>query len=173
MEERSLKDSYELSREIGSGGMGTVYAGVDRRTGKRVAVKHLRADIADSDAVERFRREGEILRRLNHPNIVQLRDVCQQEAQQYLVMEYVAGGSLRQMLDQSPRLPVSQALSLSIEIADALARAHHLGIVHRDIKPANVLLAADGTPRLADFGIARTAGAGITATGRSLEHSII
>jgi predicted ATPase len=164
MENRSF-DGYELLTEIGSGGMGTVYAAVDRRTGERVAVKHLRADIANSDAVDRFRREGNLLRRLNHPNIVQLRDVCQREAQQYLVMEYVDGGSLRQMLDRSPRLSVHQALSLSIEIADALTRAHHLGIVHRDIKPANVLLAADGTPRLADFGIARTAEAGITATG--------
>jgi hypothetical protein len=158
-------DGYELLDEIGKGGMGTVYRGVDRRSGDRVAIKHLRADIADSETVARFQREGEVLRRLNHPNIVQLRATVQSHGQHYLIMELVESGSLRQKLDRARGLDVREALSLSIEIADALTRAHHLGVIHRDIKPANVLLAADGTPRLADFGIARTADAGLTAAG--------
>ncbi len=113
----------------------------------------------------RFRWEGEILRRLNHPNIVQLLDAIESHGRRYLIMEFVEGGSLREKLDGTQRLGIRQALSLSIEIADALTRAHHLNIIHRDIKPANVLLAGDGTPRLADFGVARIEQLGLTRAG--------
>jgi len=156
---------YEILEEIGKGGMGTVYRGIDRQTGNRVAIKHLRADITDSQKVERFKREGEILRRLNHPNIVQLLDAVESNGQHYLIMELIEGGSLRESLDRTPRLEIQQVLSLAIEIVDALTRAHHLKVIHRDIKPANVLLAADGTPRLTDFGIARIAESDITKSG--------
>ncbi len=162
---KRLLDRYEVQQEIGRGGMGVVHSGVDRHTGQRVAIKCLHADLADSAMVDRFRREGETLRRLNHPNIVQLLDVAHSDEQHYLVMELVEGGSLREKLDQTPRLDIQHVLSLSIEIVDALTRAHHLKIIHRDIKPANVLLAADGTPRLADFGLARVEGADLSVPG--------
>jgi serine/threonine protein kinase/tetratricopeptide (TPR) repeat protein len=158
-------DRYALLEEIGQGGMGTVYRGRDRQSDNRVAIKRLRAGVVDAKIVERFRREGDLLRRLNHPNIVQLLDAYESQGEHYLVMEYVEGGSLRQELDRVAPLPLRRALSISIEVADALTRAHHLGVVHRDIKPANILLARDGTPRLADFGIARTANSNLTETG--------
>jgi predicted ATPase len=105
--------------------------------------------------VDRFIREGEALRQLNHPNIVKMLDAIEIEGQRYLVMEYVTGGSLRDKLDQTPRLLPKEAISIALDLADALTRAHRLNILHRDIKPDNVLLAEDGTPRLTDFGMAR------------------
>ena len=145
--------------------MGAVYRGIDRQTGNAVAIKHLRPDLADSDKVERFKREGEILRRLNHPNIVQLLHTVETNGEQYLIMELMEGGSLRDLLNGPQPLEIQLVLGMSIEIVDALTRAHHLKVIHRDIKPANVLLAPDGTPRLTDFGIARTEESDITETG--------
>ncbi len=115
--------------------------------------------------MERFKREGEILRRLNHPNIVQMLDAVEKEGQHYLIMELIEGGSLREKLDRRHHLEIHEVLSLAIEIVDALTRAHHLKVIHRDIKPANVMLAADGTPRLTDFGIAQVAESNATKTG--------
>lgn len=141
---------------VGEGGMGTVYQGVDLRTGQPVAIKHLKPEIVagDPQQVERFAREGEALRQLNHPNIVKVLATVEEKDQHYIVMEYVGGGSLRQLMDRERKLPMEQVIGIGLELADALTRAHHLHIIHRDIKPANVLLAEDGTPRLTDFGIA-------------------
>jgi serine/threonine-protein kinase len=145
---------------IATGGMGEVYQGRDTETGQRVAIKRLKpALIADNpELVKRLVREGEALRRLNHPNIVQILAMVEDEEQPLVVMEYVSGGSLRERLEREPQLPLNHILDLSLELADALTRAHHLGILHRDIKPANVLLAADGSPRLTDFGVAHFSG---------------
>ena len=144
-------------RVIGQGGMGTVYHGIDRQTNTPVAIKLLRQDMMnrDPDMVDRFIREGEALRQLNHPNIVKMLDAIEIEGQRYLVMEYVTGGSLRDKLDKTPRLLPKEAIAIGLDLADALTRAHRLNILHRDIKPDNVLLADDGTPRLTDFGMAR------------------
>jgi predicted ATPase/Tfp pilus assembly protein PilF len=151
---------YARRDRIGQGGMGEVYRGLDTHTGALVALKCLRAEfvIGTPGHLERFKREGEMLRQLDHPNIVKMLAAIEDEGQHYIVMEYVGGGSLRDLLDQTPRLPVDRALSISLELADALTRAHHLKIIHRDLKPANVLLAEDGTPRLTDFGTAYLAG---------------
>jgi predicted ATPase len=150
---------YELYETIGSGGMGVVYRGLDNQTGSPVAVKLLKAAAVaeDPQMVERFIREGEALRQLNHPNIVRALDTAFEDGQHYLVVEYVAGGSLRAELNNGP-LPVERALQIALDLADALTRAHRLNIIHRDLKPANVLIAEDGTPRLTDFGVARLGG---------------
>ncbi len=155
-----INGRYEVhnltSDRIGQGGMGDVYRAVDTHTGQTVAIKHLKPERVASDPtlVERFAREGEALRRLNHPNIVAVLETAEENGQHYIIMEYVPGGSLLELLEDQEQLPVHRATHIALELADALARAHHLNIVHRDIKPGNVLLAADGTPRLTDFGVA-------------------
>jgi serine/threonine protein kinase/tetratricopeptide (TPR) repeat protein len=151
--------AYSILEMIGEGGMGKVYRGQHQDTGEIVAIKMLTSQIAQTpDMLERFRREGEALRRLNHPNIVKILDVVEEEGENALILEYVAGGSLDKLLEEQAVLPLSVALRIALELADALTRAHHLKIIHRDIKPANVLLAADGTPRLTDFGLVQAVG---------------
>jgi DNA-binding SARP family transcriptional activator/pimeloyl-ACP methyl ester carboxylesterase len=140
-----------------TGGFGEIYRGYDHLTGQPVIIKRLRTELVTNNPqlVARFVREGEALRRLNHPNIVALLATFEQDGQHRIVMEYVPGGSLRSLLEKQPQLSLEQALQISLELADALSRAHHLDILHRDIKPDNVLLASDGAPRLTDFGLAR------------------
>lgn len=152
-----IKDRYQVGRLIGCGGMGDVYIGTDLLTGDQVAIKKLRSELTSNmpQLVERFMREGEALRRLNHPNIVKVLDTVDEGTQHYIIMEFVGGGSLADMIVKDPQLPVPRVVSISLELCDALSRAHHLHILHRDIKPANILIAEDGTPRLTDFGIAR------------------
>jgi serine/threonine protein kinase/tetratricopeptide (TPR) repeat protein len=147
---------YTLDDMIGSGAMGTVYRGIDTHTGTPIAVKALKPEVVKHSPtiVERFRREGEALRRLNHPNIVGMLTAVTDNDDHYLIMEYVSGGDLRDLLRQQPQLPIERALSIALDLADALTRAHRLNIIHRDLKPGNVLLADDGTPRLTDFGVA-------------------
>ena len=153
---QQIGQRYEIEKLIGSGAVGRVYRGRDRQTGKPVAIKELMSDwVARApDAVERFRREGEALRKLNHPNIVKVLATLEEGDQHYLVMEYVGGGSLADLLKRQHQLPIEQVISIGLELSDALSRAHHLDIIHRDIKPGNILLAEDGTPRLTDFGLA-------------------
>src|SRR5687768_13862499 len=141
---------YDLGEKLGEGGMGTVYRGVDRSTNIPVAIKVLKADATESDILARFIREGEALRQLNHPNIVKLLDTVQENGQYYLVMELVEGGSLADVIARDEALPISRILSIALDLADALTRAHRLNIIHRDLKPANILIASDGTPRLTD-----------------------
>lgn len=158
-----LREQPELL--LGRGGMGEVYLGRDRVTDAPVAIKALRADrIARAGEaarvevlLERFKREGEILRELAHPNIVQMLAVDNIDDRQFLVMEYVPGGSLRDRMASGEELPLVKVVEMALEVADALSRVHHLGIVHRDIKPDNILLMNDGTPRMTDFGVAHLA----------------
>jgi DNA-binding NarL/FixJ family response regulator len=122
-----------------------------------VAIKALRGELIDEmpELLERFQREGEILRQLNHPNIVKVLAAFAEQGQHYMVMEYVGGGSLADLISRPQPLPIQRVAAIALELADALSRAHHLNVLHRDLKPANVLLAEDGTPRLSDFGLAR------------------
>lgn len=148
---------YEAQELLAAGGYGDIYRGRDHVTGETVVLKRLRAELVTEDAqfVARFAREGELLRQLDHPNIVRMLDVYESSGQHTIVMEYVPGGTLRDLMEAQGPLPVAQSLDIALELADALTRAHHLGIIHRDLKPENVLLAEDGTPRLTDFGLAR------------------
>ena len=151
----------DLERDLlGRGGMGTVYRATDALTGQIVAVKVLdkTSEVSQtSEVFARFAREGEALRQLSHPNIVRIVAAVQEQGRHCLVMEYAAGGSLRSVLKREGRLPATRAAEIALDLADALTHAHRLGILHRDLKPENVLLAADGTPRLADFGLAHLA----------------
>jgi serine/threonine protein kinase/tetratricopeptide (TPR) repeat protein len=154
-----IANRFEIQDLLGRGGMGNVYRATDTQTGEIVAVKALNPEILarDPSLLERFVREGEALRQLNHPNIVRMFAAVEEDGHHYLVMEYVGGGSLQDLLATNERLPNERVIQIALEVADALTRAHHLGIIHRDLKPANVLLAEDGTPRLTDFGIAYVA----------------
>jgi len=167
-----ISNRFEISNLekdlLGRGGMGDVYRATDTQTGEPVAVKALNPGVVarDPDILERFVREGQALRQLNHPNIVRMVTALEEDGRHYLVMEYVSGGSLEDVLARQGRLPPKRVVEVALEVADALTRAHHLGIIHRDLKPANVLLAEDGTPRLTDFGIAHvTDSPRLTQTG--------
>jgi len=165
-EKKILADRYKIQALLGYGGMAEVYRGIDTQTGKAIAIKKLKREIieANPDVLQRFTREGESLRQLNHPNIVKMLDAFEASGEQYLIMELVQGGSLADLLHEETKLSIERVLAIALELADALTRAHHLGIIHRDIKPSNVLMKADGVPCLTDFGIARTGDSQLTKT---------
>lgn len=165
-----LAGRYELTALIGQGGMGEVYLGLDRTTGKRVAIKRLKAGpgAAHAEVLGRFAREAEILRRLDHPNIVKMLELVEGAEQHSIVMDYVAGGSLRRELARQPLLPPVEVLLLTLEVAEALSSAHRSQVIHRDVKPENVLIGDDGAVLLADFGLARLGERGFTAPGTVL-----
>lgn len=158
-----LGSRYRLESRIAQGGMGDVYAGRDLQAERPVAVKVLRG--TSPEDLQRFESEGRVLRRLEHPNVVQLYDAADEDGVPYLVMQLVDGPSLRRRLGEGP-LEEEEVARIGRSIAAALAAAHERGIVHRDVKPANVLLGADGEAYLSDFGIARLQDVtGITRTG--------
>ncbi|HET9109980.1 MAG TPA: serine/threonine-protein kinase [Ktedonobacterales bacterium] len=146
--------NYELRRRLGEGGMAQVYLARDVRLGREVAVKVLDRKLADRPGFrERFMREARVAAALDHPNIVPLFDFGETEAL-YLVMPYVSGGSLQDLLARTP-LPIGEVVTFGSQIADALEYAHQRKVVHRDVKPANMLLHADGRLMLSDFGLAK------------------
>ena len=167
----ALSDRYTIERELGAGGMATVYLAHDVRHDRKVAVKVLRPELAAALGAERFLREIKITARLNHPHILPLLDSGEANGDLFYVMPYVEGESLRDRLSREQRLPIEHALDLASEIADALGSAHRHDLIHRDIKPENILL-REGHAVVADFGIALaiTAAHGdrLTETGLSL-----
>jgi hypothetical protein len=168
-----LGGRFALVREIGSGGMSTVFLGRDEVLDRPVAIKLLNADLEDSGVSARFRREGRTAARLSHPNIVQVYDAGEGELEgrevSYIVVEYVPGGDLKDLIDRRGPLPGIMLSRVGAEVADALAHAHERGVIHRDIKPQNVLMNDYGSPKLTDFGIARALDADhSTSTGSYL-----
>ncbi len=155
---------YEVVRVLGHGGQATVYLCRAARSRRAYAVKLL--DRSDAQLAQRLEREIEILSGLEHPNIVDVRDVGLYESRPYFVMRCYRGGTLRAVLERDQRLSVGATVGVVAALADALGSAHQRGVVHRDVKPTNVLLDRDGNPYLADFGVAAIAGGeALTRTG--------
>src|SRR5438445_8426781 len=158
----ALADRYRLIRELGSGGMATVYLAEDMRHRRQGAVKVLRPELAATLGADRFTREIETVAQFQHPHILPLLDSGQADGFFYYVMPYVEGESLRDRLARHGELPIHDAVKILIEITDALAYAHAHGVVHRDIKPDNVLLSGRHA-LVMDFGVAKALS---EATGR-------
>ncbi len=156
----AVADRYTVERELGRGGMATVYLALDRKHHRRVALKVLKPEVATTVGPERFLREIAIAAPLNHPHILPVLDSGEAAGFLYYVMPYVEGESLRNRLTREKQLPLDDALRIAREVADALSYAHRRGVVHRDIKPENILLESEHAV-VADFGIARA----ITAAG--------
>ncbi|TFG42326.1 MAG: hypothetical protein E4H41_11085, partial [Gemmatimonadales bacterium] len=166
----SLADRYRVERELGAGGMATVFLAQDLKHGREVAIKVLHPELGASIGSERFDREIRLAAKLQHPHILGLFDSGSADGLLYYVMPFVRGESLRDRLDRESQLPVEDAVHIALEVADALGYAHEQGVVHRDIKPENILLAG-GHCLVADFGIARAAteaGEKLTQTGMAI-----
>ena len=157
---------YQILEEIGVGGMGQVFRALDTRLHRTVAIKVLPSQhVADPDRKRRFLQEARAASKLNHPNIVTLHDMATDGGVDYLVMEYVAGKTLKELIP-AEGLPISEAGGYAIQLAGALAVAHAAGLIHRDIKPANIMYdPSTDVLKITDFGIARLTGAGSTRTG--------
>src|SRR5499427_2938777 len=145
--------TYRIDGPLGAGGMGIVYRATDTKLDRPAAIKVLPENLADPEARRRFQREAQMVSSLNHPHIVTVYDAGEYQDRQYLITEYVDGGTLRQWASQSRGW--QQIVELLIGVADGIAVAHEAGILHRDIKPENILLAKNGYAKLADFGLAK------------------
>lgn len=158
---------YSLDREIGRGGMGAVWLGRDDVLGRHVALKRVgMAPGGSSPDLLRAEREARLAARLNHPHVVAIFDLVEEDDQQWLVMEYVEGSTLAELLRNNGAMHPDQAAQIVVQAAEALAAAHEAGIVHRDVKPSNILVTPEGQVKLSDFGIARAeADASLTQTG--------
>ena len=167
----ALSDRYRLDREVGAGGMATVYLAEDVRHDRRVALKVLRPELAAVIGAERFLAEIKLTANLQHPHILPLFDSGAADGYLFYVMPFVTGETLRDRMNHERQLPVGEAIKITVEVASALDYAHRQGVVHRDIKPENILL-HDGSAVVADFGIAlaasKASGQRMTETGMSL-----
>jgi serine/threonine protein kinase len=151
-----LGQRYLIEKPLGRGGMGEVLLALDTRLNRKVAIKRVPSDRANSPAaISRFLAGARSLAALNHPNILQVYDYGRDDSGPFFVMEYVAGGSLLDKYRNSGPMPLEQAVDLFCHLCDGLAQAHAAGIVHRDIKPSNILLTPEGTPKLSDFDLAK------------------
>ncbi len=167
----ALAERYAVERELGAGGMATVYLARDLKHDRLVAIKVVRPEIAAALGTERFLREIQVTARLQHPHVLPLYDSGEADGVLYYVMPYIEGESLRDLLEREQQLGLGEAIKITAEVAEALAHAHSYGIVHRDIKPENILLSG-GHPIVADFGIARAVseagGEKLTQTGMAV-----
>jgi eukaryotic-like serine/threonine-protein kinase len=151
-----LGNRYQVVEKIGDGGTAFVFKGMDNLLNRHVTVKILRPEyVSDQDFVRRFRREAQAAASLSHPNIVSIYDVGIEDGIHYIVMEYIHGQSLKELIEEMGSLPVAMAADYACQIAHALGNAHKHGIIHRDVKPHNILISEDGRVKVADFGIAQ------------------
>lgn len=152
---QKINDRYEIIRSIGEGGMANVYLGYDTILDRNVAIKILRGDLSnDEKFVRRFQREALSASSLAHPNIVEVYDVGEDNGLYYIVMEYIEGKTLKQLLKKRGSLTLSEAIDIMLQLTDGMAHAHDAYIIHRDLKPQNVMIKDDGQIKITDFGIA-------------------
>lgn len=152
---QKINDRYEIIRSIGEGGMANVYLGYDTILDRNVAIKILRGDLSsDEKFVRRFQREALSASSLAHPNIVEMYDVGEDDGIYYIVMEYVEGKTLKQLLKKRGSLTLSEAIDIMLQLTDGMAHAHDSYIIHRDLKPQNIMIKDDGQIKITDFGIA-------------------
>jgi eukaryotic-like serine/threonine-protein kinase len=151
----ALAGRYTLEKEVGRGGMATVYLAHDLRHDRSVALKVMHPELAQTLGLERFRREIEVAARLQHPHLLTVYDSGEAAGQLWFTMPFIEGESLRDRLTRQKQLPIEEAVQIAKEAAQALEYAHQHGVIHRDVKPENILLTADGSTMVADFGIAR------------------
>src|SRR5678815_222148 len=172
----ALLGRYAIEREIGAGGMATVYLAQDLKHRRKVALKVLDPELGAVLGVERFLAEIQVTANLQHPNLLPLFDSGEASGLLFYVMPFVEGESLRARLDREKQLPVDEAVRIAVAVANALDYAHQHGVIHRDLKPGNILLQA-GQPVIADFGIAlavsNAGGQRVTQTGLSLGRHVL
>lgn len=153
---QKINDRYEIIRNIGEGGMANVYLAIDTILNRKVAVKILRGDLAtDEKFVRKFQREASAASNLDHPNIVGIYDVGEDDGNYYIVMEYVEGQTLKSLIKRRGSLTLLEVVDIMTQLTSGIEHAHEKGIIHRDIKPQNVLILDDGLVKIADFGIAQ------------------
>lgn len=173
MEGMILGDRYELLQKVGEGGMATVYKARCNILDRIVAVKVLKEELArDKSFVEKFKVEALAAARISHPNIVNIYDVGQQDEIHYIVMEYVDGTSLNEIISQQAPLSIARAMDIAIMICDGVHHAHEKGVIHRDIKPHNILITETGMVKVADFGIARAISSATITFGGNMVGSV-
>lgn len=150
-----INDRYEIVKSIGEGGMANVYLANDLILDRKVAIKVLRGDLSNDDKfIRRFQREALSVSNLSHPNIVEVYDVGEEDGQHYIVMEYIDGMTLKQLLKKRGSLTVTEVVDIMTQLTDGLSHAHAAYIIHRDIKPQNIMIMANGLIKITDFGIA-------------------
>ncbi|MGH3308248.1 MAG: serine/threonine-protein kinase, partial [Nocardioides sp.] len=158
MVQGTVAGRYRILREVGRGGMGSVWLCRDERLGRQVAVKQVGHVTGEAPDLARAMREARSSAPLNHPNVVAIYDAIDEGDQIWLVMEYVDGRTLAQIIAEDGPVPPEQMAEIGAQVADGLAAAHARGTIHRDIKPSNILLGPDGRAKISDFGISRTMG---------------
>ncbi len=152
---KMISGRYEILKSIGEGGMANVYVGYDTILNRKVAIKILRGDLAnDEKFVRRFQREALSASSLSHPNIVEMYDVGEDDGIYYIIMEYIEGKTLKQLIKKRGSITLSEAIDIMLQLTDGIAQAHDSYIIHRDLKPQNVMIKEDGTVKITDFGIA-------------------
>ena len=152
---QKINDRYEIVKSIGEGGMANVYLALDTILDRNVAIKVLRGDLENNEKfIRRFQREAKSVSDLSHPNIVEVYDVGEEEGQHYIVMEYIDGRTLKQLVQKRGALTVAEVMDIMAQITDGLTQAHDAYIIHRDIKPQNIMILDNGMIKITDFGIA-------------------
>ncbi|MBO4884326.1 MAG: serine/threonine protein kinase, partial [Clostridia bacterium] len=173
MKQPPLSGRYELEEIVGTGGMSVVYRAWDLKSDREVAVKVLRLEyLTDVDFVRQFNREAQAASKMSHPNIVGMYDVGQDGDTRYLVMEYVKGITLKELIRQKGQIRPQRAIQMTLKILAAIDHAHRNHIVHRDIKPQNILVDAEGRVKVADFGIARVVDSASNTGGGNVLGSV-